>query len=55
MDDADELNNEPVTGGVVNGFIGVCICFDVESEELKIENGSSFIGSFIGSFSNFVA
>lgn len=55
MGDVDEFNNEPVTGGVdINGFIGVCIRFDEESDELKIENGSLFIGSFIGSFSIFV-
>lgn len=50
VDDRDKSINGLPAGGMdaaVNGLEGVCIRFDAESEsdELKIENGSSFIGS----------
>lgn len=47
LEDRDKFNNELPIGGVdaaVN-FVGICIRFDAESDKLKIENGSSFIGS----------
>jgi hypothetical protein len=47
LEDRDKFNNGLPIGEVdaaVN-FEGICIRFDAESDELKIENGSSFIGS----------
>ena len=40
------FSNGAPRGGIaaVNGFINACVCSETESDELKIENGSSSIG-----------